>query len=112
MKNLPEGDMRKSIPRFNDEHLENNLQLTKEFSEFAENKNCTPAQLAIAWVLAKGEDIIPIPGTKRRKYLKENAEAAEINLTEDDITNLDNLLKKYPDIGHRQSTAISKLSNR
>lgn len=112
MKNLPEGDMRKTIPRFNDKHLENNLKLTKDFSEFAENKNCTSAQLAIAWVLSKGKDIIPIPGTKRRKYLKENAEAADINLTEDDITNLNNLLKKYPDIGHRQSAAISKLGNK
>jgi aryl-alcohol dehydrogenase-like predicted oxidoreductase len=100
---LAADDFRRGLPRFEGKHLENNKALADEFSAFAKSKNITAAQLALAWVLAQGEDIIPIPGTKKRKYLEENAGAVDIILTEPDLTSLDKLLKKYPDTGERYS---------
>ena len=91
---------------------ENNKKLVDEFSEFASAKNCTPAQLALAWVLAQGEDIIPIPGTKRIKYLEENAAAVDIDLTKDDLENLEKLVAKYPNVGQRYSDGAMKLVNK
>src|SRR5689334_1230765 len=67
---LADNDFRRTLPRFDDQHRDNNEKLVKDFASYAEHKNCTPAQLALAWVLAQGEDIIPIPGTKKRKYLQ------------------------------------------
>ncbi|HSV10292.1 MAG TPA: aldo/keto reductase, partial [Hanamia sp.] len=75
-------------------------------------KNCTPAQLALAWVLAQGEDIIPIPGTKKRKYLEENAKAVDVILDENDFTFIETILMKYPDVGQRISDANMKLVNK
>jgi aryl-alcohol dehydrogenase-like predicted oxidoreductase len=86
---LDEGDFRKAGPRFTGENLEANLRLAAKIGEFAEAKGITPAQLAIAWVLAQGNDIVPIPGTKRRKYLEQNAGAAEVELTEDDVRRIE-----------------------
>ena len=82
-------DVRKKMPRFEGENLRKNLALFDRLEELAERKGCTTAQLAIAWLLAKGKDIIPIPGTKRRRYLEENAAAAEIPVSETDMTTLD-----------------------
>ena len=84
----------------------------REFAGLAEEKGCTPAQLALAWVLAQGEDIIPIPGTKKRKYLEENAGAADIRLTQSDLSDIDSLIIKYPDIGQRYGEGAMKLVNR
>ena len=70
---LAQDDFRRTLPRFDEEHWKNNKELVDDFAEFAASKNCTPAQLALAWVLSQGDDIIPIPGTKRIKYLEENA---------------------------------------
>ncbi len=100
---LSSDDFRRTIPRFTGKHLENNLSLANEFANIAENKNITPAQLALAWILSRGEDIIPIPGTKKRKYLEENAGAVDIHLTQSDSDLLDQLIKKYPDTGQRYS---------
>ena len=82
--------------------------MTIAFAEFAESKNCTPAQLAIAWVMAQSDNIIPIPGTKRRKYLEENAGAADIELTTKDLENIEVIFKKYPNIGPRYSARENK----
>ncbi|MDI3319853.1 aldo/keto reductase [Pinibacter soli] len=109
---LDETDFRRTLPRFNEEHADNNVQLVNEFADFARNKNCTPAQLALAWVLAQGEDIIPIPGTKKRKYLQENAGAVDVRLSADDLQAIDALLNKYPDVGQRYSDGAMKLVNR
>jgi len=86
---LDEGDFRRSGPRFTGENLEANLALARKVAELAESKGVTPAQLAIAWVLAQGEDIVPIPGTKRRKYLEQNAAAADVRLTDDDVRRIE-----------------------
>jgi aryl-alcohol dehydrogenase-like predicted oxidoreductase len=82
---LDEGDFRRNGPRFTGENLTSNLQLAAKVAEIAEEKGITPAQLALAWVLAQGEDLVPIPGTKRRKYLEENAAAAEVQLSDADL---------------------------
>ncbi|THU36874.1 aldo/keto reductase [Niastella caeni] len=108
---LPSDDYRRTLPRFNAEHWENNQQLVNEFADLAAQKNCTPAQLALAWVLAQGDDIIPIPGTKKRKYLEENAAAVEIILSKVELQNIENLISKYPNIGNRYSEGALKLVN-
>jgi len=109
---LAPDDYRRIAPRFEGEHFENNKKLINEFAELAKAKNSTPAQLALAWVLAQGEDIIPIPGTKRIKYLDENAAAADIVLTKQDLDAIDALVKKYPDIGPRYNEGAMKLVNK
>jgi aryl-alcohol dehydrogenase-like predicted oxidoreductase len=86
---LDEGDFRRSGPRFTGPNLEANLRLAAKVKEIAAEKRVTPAQLAIAWVLARGDDIVPIPGTKRRTYLEQNAGAAELELTGDDLARID-----------------------
>jgi len=105
---LGENDFRRNLPRYNGEYLDNNQKLVAEFAEFATGKNCTPAQLAIAWVMAKSDNIIPIPGTKRIKYLEENAGAADITLTAKDLEEIENLVEKYPNIGPRYSARENK----
>ncbi len=106
---MPENDFRRTIPRFDDKYWENNSKLAAGFEVLAQKKNCTPAQLAIAWVLAQGENFIPIPGTKKIKYLEENAKAADISLTPEDLNDIENLMRKYPDIGPRYNTSTMKL---
>ncbi len=105
---LKEGDFRNALPRFQQEHEDNNKQLSEGFAAIAKNKNCTPAQLALAWVLAQGDNIIPIPGTKRRKYLEENAHAVDVEITSSDINEIEKLLKKYPDTGERYNESYNK----
>jgi aryl-alcohol dehydrogenase-like predicted oxidoreductase len=86
---LDENDFRRRGPRFTGENLEANLKLAAKVAEIAEEKRVTPAQLAIAWVLAQGEDIVPIPGTKRRTYLEQNAAAADVKLTAEDLQRIE-----------------------
>ncbi|GGA89008.1 aldo/keto reductase [Puia dinghuensis] len=105
---LGETDFRRSLPRYQGEHADNNRHLSTGFAELARVKGCTPAQLAIAWVLAQGTDIIPIPGTKRRKYLIENVGAIDVRLTEDDFAAINALLLQYPNIGDRYNQANQK----
>jgi aryl-alcohol dehydrogenase-like predicted oxidoreductase len=108
---LEENDYRRVIPRFKEEHWQNNTKLVNEFADLAKEKNCTPSQLALAWVLAQGEDIIPIPGTKRRKYLIENAAAVDIQLSKTELNKIEALVHKYPDTGNRYSEGALKLVN-
>jgi aryl-alcohol dehydrogenase-like predicted oxidoreductase len=86
---LAENDFRRSGPRFTGQNLDANLKLAQKLAEIAEEKQVTPAQLAIAWVLAQGEDIVPIPGTKRRTYLEQNAGAVDVELTEADVQRIE-----------------------
>ena len=86
---LEDTDFRKRGPRFTGDNLEANLKLAAKVAEIAEEKGITPAQLALAWVLAQGDDLVPIPGTKRRKYLEENAAAADVELTGEDLARID-----------------------
>jgi aryl-alcohol dehydrogenase-like predicted oxidoreductase len=88
---LDEDDFRRRGPRFTGENLEANVALAAKVREIAAEKGITPAQLALAWVLGRGDDIVPIPGTKRREYLEQNAAAGDIELTEEDLTRLDEL---------------------
>jgi aryl-alcohol dehydrogenase-like predicted oxidoreductase len=111
-KSLGNTDFRKTLPRFGDKYWENNTKLAAAFAEFATAKHCTPAQLALAWVLAQGEDIIPIPGTKQRKYLIDNAGAVDVNLMSSDIQDIENLLVKYPNTGPRYPEAMAKMANK
>jgi aryl-alcohol dehydrogenase-like predicted oxidoreductase len=112
LSQLKEGDFRKSQPRYQSEYAENNSNLAKAFAEIADKKGCSPAQLALAWVLAQGEDIIPIPGTKRTTYLIENAGAVDITLTNNDLTEIEQLLITYPNIGDRYNENNKKLVDR
>jgi aryl-alcohol dehydrogenase-like predicted oxidoreductase len=86
---LDENDFRRTGPRFTGENLEANLRLAAKVAEIAEEKGITPAQLALAWVLAQGEHIVPIPGTKRRSYLEQNAAAVDVELTDEDLRKID-----------------------
>ncbi|KAK3718659.1 hypothetical protein LTR37_004876 [Vermiconidia calcicola] len=83
-----EGDNRLNHPRFSEEHFEENLKLVQSLADIAEKKGCTSGQLAIAWVLAQGEDFIPIPGTKRTKYLEENVKAVDYALSKEEETSI------------------------
>jgi aryl-alcohol dehydrogenase-like predicted oxidoreductase len=109
---LAPDDFRRTLPRFNEANWDNNKKLVAEFAALAKAKNITPAQLALGWVLAQGKDIIPIPGTKKRKYLEENAGAADVKLTPGDLQQIDALVKKYPNTGERYSEGAMKLVNR
>ena len=82
---LPPDDYRRFSPRFQGQNFQRNLDLINRLEQLAEKKHCTPSQLALAWVLAQGGDIVPIPGTKQRKYLDENVAAVEIELTDHDL---------------------------
>ncbi|OLC11643.1 MAG: aldo/keto reductase, partial [Candidatus Rokubacteria bacterium 13_1_40CM_69_96] len=82
---IPEGDRRREHPRFKDENLTKNLDLVHRFERIAKEKRCTPAQLALAWLLARGPDVVPIPGTKRRERLEENLGALRVELSAEDV---------------------------
>jgi aryl-alcohol dehydrogenase-like predicted oxidoreductase len=86
---LADDDFRRYSPRFQGENFARNLELVERIKEIAREKDCTPGQLALAWVMAQGDDIVPIPGTKRRTYLEENAEAAELTLDAEDLARID-----------------------
>lgn len=109
---LGENDFRKHLPRYNSEHWENNQKLAAGLAAIATSKNMTSAQLALAWLLAQGENIIPIPGTKRMKYLEENVQAANIQLSQEDMVEIKVLLKKYPNIGDRYNEYDFKFVNK
>lgn len=110
-QNLGDDDFRKSLPRYQQEYLENNTKLANEINEFAASKGVKGTQLALAWVLNQGDDIIPIPGTKRIKYLEENIAAVNIELSQSDLDTIDAILKKYPNVGERYNEGSMKLVN-
>ena len=88
-EDLGEDDFRRHSPRFQGENFDRNLDLVEQVGELAREHNCTPAQLALAWVLHRGSDIVPIPGTKRRRYLEENLAALEVQLSAEDMARID-----------------------
>ena len=102
---FPEGDTRRNHPRFQGDNFAKNLQLVDEVGAMAREKGCTTAQLALAWVLAKGDDIVPIPGTKHIRYLDDNIGALEVTLTEADLQRLDDILPPGAAAGDRYHAA-------
>ena len=108
---LPADDYRRTSPRFQGENFQKNLDLVKQVELMAREKNCQPAQLALAWVLAQGDDVVPIPGTKRRNYLEENVGALEIELTIDDLHRLNDVFPAGAASGERYPEHIMALVN-
>jgi aryl-alcohol dehydrogenase-like predicted oxidoreductase len=111
-EDLPTDDYRRTSPRFQGENFQRNLDLVKRVEELARGKRCTPAQLALAWVLAQGDDIVPIPGTKRRKYLQENVGALDVTLTSDDLARIDEVAPKDAFAGLRYPEWAMAMVNR
>lgn len=111
LEDLPLDDYRRNAPRFQGENFGKNLELVKHVEELAREKGCTPAQIGLAWVLAQGADIVPIPGTKRRKYLEENAGALGVTLTPEDLRRIDEIAPKGVAAGERYPEAAMKAVN-
>lgn len=108
---LPEGDFRRGSPRFSGENFRRNLDLVAEVERLARDKGCTPSQLALVWVLSRGGDVVPIPGTKRVRYLEENAGALEVRLSEQDLAALDAAFPPGAAAGTRYAEAGMKMLN-
>jgi aryl-alcohol dehydrogenase-like predicted oxidoreductase len=100
-EDIPEGDFRRNHPRFQGENFYKNMELVKKVEEIAAEKKATPGQIALAWVLAQGDDVVPIPGTKHEHYLRENIAAADIVLTDEDLARLDEAAPKGATTGDR-----------
>jgi aryl-alcohol dehydrogenase-like predicted oxidoreductase len=111
-EDLPEGDWRRTNPRFQGENFARNLALVEDIETLAREKGCTPAQLALAWVLARGEDVVPIPGVKTRARLEENAAAGAVTLSDDDLRRIDSLAPRGVAAGDRYPEAAMKRLNR
>ena len=109
---LPPGDFRRGVPRFQPGNFEKNLALADRLRTMAEGKGCTAAQLALAWVLARGPHVVPIPGTKRPKYLEENVTATELTLSRGELDALDRLFARGSVAGARYSPASAALVDR
>jgi aryl-alcohol dehydrogenase-like predicted oxidoreductase len=110
-EDLPAGDYRRNTPRFQGNNFQKNLDLVRRVEEIAKEKRCKPSQLALAWVLAQGEDIVPIPGTKRRKYLEENMGALEVRLTEEDLRRINDVFPADAAAGPRYPEQMMKAVN-
>ena len=106
---LPPGDFRRGSPRFQETNFQKNLDLVRRVEEIAHEKRRTPAQLALAWLLARGEDIVPIPGTKQRGRLKENAQAVDIALSKSDLARIDAVAPKGAAAGARYAETGMRL---
>jgi aryl-alcohol dehydrogenase-like predicted oxidoreductase len=111
-EDLAPDDYRRHSPRFQGENFQKNLDLVRRIEEIAASKGCTPAQLALAWVLAQGEDVVPIPGTKRRKYLEDNVGAVDVKLTPEDLKRIDEVAPKGAAAGTRYPEAAMASVNR
>jgi aryl-alcohol dehydrogenase-like predicted oxidoreductase len=111
-EDLPADDYRRVSPRFQGDNFQKNLDLVRQVEEMAKAKGCKPSQLALAWVLAQGDDIVPIPGTKRRKYLEENVGAIDIKLTAEDLRRMDEGFPQGVAAGLRYPEAMMKAVNR
>ncbi len=109
---LAPDDYRRNAPRFQGENFDKNLELVKRIEELAAEKNCAPAQLALAWVLAQDSDIVPIPGTKRRKYLEENVGALEVGITPEELKRIDEVAPRGAAAGTRYPEASMAAVNR
>ena len=111
-EDIPADDWRRNSPRFQGENFYRNLELVKRIEELAREKKATPSQLALAWVLSRGKDVVPIPGTKRRKYLEENAAAVGIRLTPEDLRRIDQVAPPGVAAGDRYAAASMRAVNR
>jgi aryl-alcohol dehydrogenase-like predicted oxidoreductase len=108
---LPADDYRRFSPRFQGDNFQKNLDLVKRVEQIAAEKGCTPSQLALAWVLAQGQDIVPIPGTKRRKYLEDNVGAVNVQLTPDDVRRIEEVFPSGAAAGDRYPEHMMQLVN-
>jgi aryl-alcohol dehydrogenase-like predicted oxidoreductase len=111
-EDLPAGDRRREFPRFQGENFDRNLELVRRLEKLAAAKNCKPSQLALAWVLSRGQDIVPIPGTKRIKYLEENAAAIQVKLTPQELADIDREMPHGAAAGDRYFSAAMAALNR
>jgi aryl-alcohol dehydrogenase-like predicted oxidoreductase len=108
---LPEDDYRRNQPRFRGENFQRNLDLVQKVEEIARQKRCSPAQLALAWLLAQGKDVVPIPGTKQRRYLEENIGALDVQLTASDLQEIEEVAPKGVAAGERYHEAGMRTIN-
>ena len=111
-EDIPADDYRRNSPRFQGENFQKNLDLVHSVEEIAKEKGCQPSQLAIAWVLAQGDHIVPIPGTKRRKYLEENVAALDVKLTAEELRRLEKVLPSGAAAGNRYPDHVMALVER
>jgi len=111
-EDLPVDDIRRTSPRFQGENFPKNLEIVKKIEDLAKTKGCTPSQLALAWVLAQGNDIVPIPGTKRAKYLDENLGATSVVLSSEELAQIDAILPVGSATGDRYPAHSMPLINR
>ncbi|NCD71863.1 aldo/keto reductase [Mucilaginibacter agri] len=112
LSTLPDNDFRKKLPRYQEEYQDNNQKLAQAFAHLAEEIDCSPAQLALAWILKQGDNIIPIPGTKKRNKLADNAGAPDVELTSENLNQIEQLLAKYPNTGARYDESAQKMVDR
>jgi aryl-alcohol dehydrogenase-like predicted oxidoreductase len=112
LEDLPADDYRRNSPRFQGENFQKNLDLVRKVEEIAKEKGCKPSQLALAWVLAQGKDILPIPGTKRRKYLEENIAAVDVTLTSEELQRIEEIFPDGVASGQRYPEHMMALVNR
>jgi aryl-alcohol dehydrogenase-like predicted oxidoreductase len=112
LDDLPPDDVRRHQPRFQDANLEHNLRISDAIRDFAGRKGCTPAQLAIAWVLAQGDDILPIPGMKSRAHLKDNLGALDVHFATQELTELRSIVERTPAQGERYPPGMLKALDR
>jgi aryl-alcohol dehydrogenase-like predicted oxidoreductase len=110
-EDLAEDDWRRHAPRFQGENFQKNLDIVSRLTELARRKGCTPSQLALAWVLTQDENIFPIPGTKRVKYLEENVAALNISFTSQELAEIDAIAPHGIAIGNRYPDAMMKTIN-
>ena len=110
-EDLPEDDYRRNSPRFQGENFQRNLDLVKRVEDLARRKKCTPAQLALAWLLAQGEDIGPLPGTKQRRYQEDNVRALDLGLTGADLEEIEEVAPKGVAAGDRYHEAGMRTIN-
>ncbi|MDB5190700.1 MAG: aldo/keto reductase [Segetibacter sp.] len=108
LSDLADNDFRKTLPRYQQQYQTNNEQLAQAFATLAAEKGCSPAQLALAWLLAQSDNIIPIPGTKKRDKLKDNAGCVKVELSAEDLQDIENVVAKYPDTGDRYNEGSYK----
>lgn len=111
-KDFSEDDMRHELPRFQKENLQQNTELVKHIEEIAVKKGCTQAQLALAWLLAQGGHIVPIPGTKRQKYLEENIRAVDVSLSQNDMHRIHEMMRPGAVAGLRYAETMMRMVNR